>query len=158
MITLITEEHTHTGESAPQQGSEHDWYFSFSKQAQMYKNGFIVPFCYAYSIIGKTDSDTCIYSKTLHSSLPLKGSICSYGIPSLAGISTLVVPLTESRVLFAIAVRLKNSVSSAISSLTASIIIHALLVWGPMISVESLKILASLSSVIEKKRLGISEW
>ena len=74
-------------------------------------------------------------------------------IPSLAGISMLVVPLTESRELLVIAVRLKNSASSAISSSTASMFMHTLLVWGPMISVELPKILASPSSVIEKKSM-----
>jgi hypothetical protein len=55
----------------------------------------------------------------------------------------LVVPLTESRVLFAIAVRLKNSKSSAISSSTGSMVMQAESVWGAIVRVVSLMILAS---------------
>jgi hypothetical protein len=67
----------------------------------------------------------------------------------LAAISILVVPLTESRVLFTIAVRLKNSVPSAISSSTGSIVMQEEFDWGAMISVVSLMILASSSPMIK---------
>ena len=56
-------------------------------------------------------------------------------IPSLSEISMVVVPLTESRVLFAIAVRLKDSVPSAVSSSTGSTVTQAESDWGAMISV-----------------------
>ena len=48
-----------TRESAPQQDCKHDWYFSFGLQAQVYGNRSALSFCYAHSIINKTDSNTC---------------------------------------------------------------------------------------------------
>jgi hypothetical protein len=57
--------------------------------------------------------------------------------------SMLVVPLTISRVLFAVTLRMKNSAVSAISSSTSSMVTQAVSELGAIISVVSLTILAS---------------